>query len=309
MTGTLWITGAAGFSGRHMAAYAAALPERPRIIGLDGAVRRLDLPLDDFVRVDLTDSARVSALARQHSPDWVVHLAGSTTAGPDLWRSNVGTTLGLAVGLASSAPRARFLSIGSAAEYAPGAGGPLDEDAAAGPVSDYGRSKLAQTLLTLGLPARFGLQALVARTFNLVGPGLPPHLVAGRLCDQFARVGPHGCIELHNQDTSRDFVDVRDAVDAYWRLVRDGAPGIYNVCSGRATSVRRLVELCAQLTGKRPAVRTTQTRDASADPDVVVGAPTKIAAAVGWAARLPLEQSLGDMLQAIAAADAGAVKG
>jgi GDP-4-dehydro-6-deoxy-D-mannose reductase len=301
MTRTLWITGVAGFSGRHMAAFAADLPGRPRIVGLDEAPPPPALPVDEYVQIDLADISRVSALARQEPPDWVVHLAGSTRPGPQLWRANVGTTLGLAMGLAGSAPRARLLGIGSAAEYGPGGGAPLDERAPAAPVSEYGRCKLAQTLLTTSVAARFGLHALVARPFNLVGPGLPAHLVAGRLCAQFAQLDTDGEIELLHCDTSRDFVDVRDAADAYWRLVREAEPGIYNVCSGTAVSLRRLVALCGDLTGKHPAVRTTQDRDRALDPEVVVGNPSKITAAVAWAPRIPLEQSLADMLQAATA--------
>ncbi len=299
---TLWITGVAGFSGRHMAAFAARVPDRPRVVGFD-VVEQPDLPLDAFYRTNLCDSRAVAVAAREDPPAWVIHLAGATAPGPDLWSANVGSTIGLAVGLAEGASGARLLGIGSAAEYAQGHPGPIPEHAPVGPTSDYGRSKLAQTLLTTGLPASLGLAALAARTFNLIGPGLPSHLVVGRLCAQFSRLGAHGEIELHHCESRRDFVDVRDAVGAYWRLVRHGRPGeVYNVCSGVATGLRDVVSALARLTATDPRVRTTAARDEQRDPEIVVGDPAKIRTAVSWAPAVGLDRSLGDMLAAITAA-------
>lgn len=294
---TLWITGVAGFSGRHMAAFAAALPDRPRVVGLD-SVAQPDLPLDGYYRTNLCDGRAVGVVAREDPPTWVVHLAGATAPGADLWSANVGSTMGLALGLAE-APRARLLAIGSAAEYAAGQAGPIPETGPVGPTTDYGRAKLAQTLLTTGLPASLGITALVARTFNLVGPGLPAHLLVGRLAAQFARLDGDGDIELQHCESSRDFVDVRDAVDAYWRLVREGRAGeVYNVCTGSPTGVRQVIETLARLTGTRPRVRTTASRDEQRDPEVVVGDRAKIAAAVSWAPRVSLERSLADTVAA-----------
>ena len=59
-------------------------------------------------------------------------------------------------------------------------------------------------------------------------------------------------IRVGNLEARRDFSDVRDLVAAYWHLLELGEPGeVYNVCSGRALSVRELLDLLLSL-AKRP---------------------------------------------------------
>ena len=118
MNGTLWITGVAGFSGRHLADYIASRSSRPRVVGID-VCDAPSLPLDAYHRLDLCDAVAVAIAARGARPTWVIHLAGvppAASAG-DLWRGHVGATLGLATGLIRAGCRqTRLLSIGSAAE-------------------------------------------------------------------------------------------------------------------------------------------------------------------------------------------------
>lgn len=298
---TLWITGVAGFTGRHLTRLVTARPDRPRIVGLD-VVARPPLPLDGYERVDLCDADAVAALAVRDPPAWIVHLAGALPpASPaDMWTANVTATSGLLLGLAAADCRAvRLLSIGSAAEYRLGSDAPLTERSPAAPATPYGRTKLAQTLLVLGARRTLGVQASIARTFNLVGPGLPSRLLAGRLCEQFLPVAGPAEVELQTLDTSRDFLDVRDAVDAYWRIVTAARTNrIYNVCSGRAVGVRELVRLFGDVTDTQPAIRTVPARDRVVDPAVVVGCARRLHRETGWAPTIPLVTSVRDMIAA-----------
>jgi GDP-4-dehydro-6-deoxy-D-mannose reductase len=297
MIGTLWVTGVAGFSGRHLVSRLAEAADRPSIVGLDRGGRP-SVPLDDYVQIDLCDAAAVHEAARAAPPTWVIHLAGGVTApsSADLWRINAGSTLGLATGLVRAGCRgARLLTIGSAAEYAVSTEA-LTEDSDPGPTTEYGATKLAQTWATLGMASSLGLETCVARTFNLIGPGLPSAFICGRLCEQFARVAPRGIVVARHGRWRRDFVDVRDAVDAYWAIVRQGRPGqIYNVCSGRGTGLDDITRLLSALTAKEP---TIQLDGDAADPGAtqVVGSFRKLHEETGWQPRFDLETSLRDML-------------
>jgi GDP-4-dehydro-6-deoxy-D-mannose reductase len=179
----------------------------------------------------------------------------------------------------------------------------LSEDCALQPSTSYGRVKLAQTLLTSSLPSRLGLSACVARTFNLVGPALPTRLVVGRLCDEFSRLRDASEeITIRHLESTRDFVDVRDAVAAYWTLVQHGTSGeVYNVCSGIPVSLAHVVELLSTATGKHPAVHTTEPRRESVDPDIVYGSFGKLKKATNWSPKIGLAESIDDMLAYIAA--------
>jgi nucleoside-diphosphate-sugar epimerase len=269
MSETIWITGACGFTGGHLAAFLRQLPDPPRLVGLD--VRRGgESPVHELHAIDLADPAAVQAIASRTPPRRVIHLAGLMPPASDgeMWHANVGGTAGLVEGLHRAGITPRIVSVGSAAEYAPGAPSPLREDAPATGASSYGRTKLAQSLMCLHMARQFGFEAVVARPFNLIGPGL-----------------------------SRDFVDVRDAVRAYWLLAaKDGLHGVYNVCSGHATSVGRLVQLLLQLTGRPRRVDVDAGRVRPSDPLEVYGDATRLRDATGWHAEIPVEQSLSDML-------------
>ena len=160
-------------------------------------------------------------------------------------------------------------------------------------------TKLAQSTLAVALGARLGIHVSVARTFNLVGPGLPASLVAGALCKQVADPAARE-VRLGNIASRRDFVDVRDAVRAYWAVALAGAAGeSYNVASERATSVGELVGLLLELSGRSlpvaasdPALRRTQ------DADCVVGSARKLRALCGWRPSFTLRDSLAAMLSA-----------
>ncbi len=306
MNGTLWITGASGFSGRHLIAHLRRLADRPRIVGIDlpGAA---DPGADVFHVLDVLSTGTVAALGKEETPRWVIHLAGAMPPASEqtMWQANVGGTLGLLDGLSRAGCRGtRVLAIGSAAEYLPsGSNAPLSEQALAGGASPYGRTKWAQTLLALHSGPHFGLATIVARPFNLIGPSLPSRLIAGWLCEQYADAGNHDEIVVGNLDSSRDFVDIRDAVEAYWCLVREGVSGeIYNVCSGTAVAVRRLIEVLESLVQRSVRVRVDPSRVRTADPPVIHGNPGKLRALTDWQPRISLERSLTDMIQALRSA-------
>jgi GDP-4-dehydro-6-deoxy-D-mannose reductase len=215
-----------------------------------------------------------------------------------LWRVNVLGTLNLLRALSDRrSPALRILNVGSAAEYLPHRGRTLRETAPAGGLSPYGRSKWAQGQLALALGRELGLAIVVARTFNLVGPGLSTALVAGALCAQFAQRESRR-IQVGNLESQRDFIDIRDAAAAYATLVERGRPGrIYNVCTGRATRIRAVVQCLSRLTGLRPRLQRDPARLKPQDVDRVCGDNSALRS-LGWKPKVSLRQSLQDMLDA-----------
>ena len=308
MTGTLWITGAAGWSGGHLIRMFAGRPDRPRLVGLDTAAEPAGL--DAFGRIDLCEPDEVAGLCARELPTWVIHLAAATPPAPQerMWQVNVGGTLGLLLGLARGGARSvRVVSVGSAGEYEPSAGEILTESHPCGGSTPYGRSKFAQTLTALEAGRTLGIPVVVARAFNLIGPGMPETLVAGALCAQFARARDGEEILVGNTKSARDFIDIRDAVAAYWALARQGRPGeVYNVCTGTATTVEQLLELFRQAAGVRVSWRTDPARLRAVDVAVSCGSPARIRAATGWQAGIDPAATVRDMVVAVRRTDAEA---
>lgn len=299
MSGILWITGAAGWSARHLIDYLHSLSARPRLVGLDKA-EKPPSGLDAYYQVDLCQPEPIRRLSETQRPTWVIHLAGAMPPSSEeqMWQVNVGGTVGLLLGLAAGAAmEARVLSVGSAAEYAPSTGEPIAEDHPCGGVGAYGRSKWAQTLLALSMGRELRLNVTVARSFNLIGPGLQAQLVAGALCEQFALASNGSRIRVGNTSSCRDFLDIRDAVAAYWLLASRGKAGeVYNVCSGVPFSISDLVCLFQESSGKNVIIQTDGMLLQQGDVKVSYGTFDKLSQTTGWAPRIPLRQSVSDML-------------
>jgi nucleoside-diphosphate-sugar epimerase len=239
------LIGASGFIGGRVYEHLAADPA----VTVTTAGRSGPLGID-LVR---TGHAELTARLRAAAPDVVVNCAGTTDGDPaGQAAGNVVAVARLLAALRSADVDSRLVHLGSAAEYGVVPEGcAVPEDHPPQPVSGYGMSKLAGTELVLAA-RRDGRPATVLRIFNPIGPGTPETLLPGRLVSvvraaaatgEPARLGP-----LHGH---RDFVDVRDvaAAVAAAATATGPLPGVLNVGSGRATALRDLVAMAAEMAG------------------------------------------------------------
>ncbi len=250
---------------------------------------------------DLTDPSAARAAVRMIRPDEVYHLAGTTRQGTwdAVWRAHVSTTVNLLEALVARATPVRVVISGSSAEYgAAGGGRSPTESADPQPTTLYGAAKLAQTLAALSY-ARAGLEVVVARIFNVLGPGTPDNLAPGAFARQIARIAgglqpPEAAVG--DLSARRDYVDVRDTAAALEVLMRRGVSGqCYNVGSGRSTPMSDILHglaATAQValrTRVDPArLRRSEVRDLAANTGKI--------RALGWSPKISLEQSLADTL-------------
>lgn len=297
MNRTIWVTGASGFVGRHLLKYLADQEPKTDVIALDIKTPEVQVPGVSFVAVDISDPDAVAGLLEEKAPSVVYHLVGVLPPADveTMWRVNAGVTQRFALALVNHAPHAiRFVSTGSAAEYGdPGGVSLIGEDFRGIPLSPYGESKLAATNLLLGLGASSNLEVIVVRPFNFIGPGLSTNLVLGKICQQIRngastiRVGP--------LEPVRDFLDVRDAAEAYALLADKGEPGeIYNLCSGVGHSIQNALDIALSLNGHDISVEFKK----GIPPGVprAVGCCEKLRSATGWAPGTSLRTSLADMI-------------
>jgi len=188
--------------------------------------------------------------------------------------------------------------VGSAAEYgdAPGSR-PAREDGPARPVNAYGSVKLAQTLAALSYRHQ-GVDVAVARVFNICGPDCPERLIPGAFVTRLvaAERGGRPVVEAGDLSGSRDFVDARDVAAALAGLCEPRVPsGVYNVCTGRATTIRYVLRALRALSSTRIKV---VSRGRGAGIKVSVGDNGKLRRTTGWKPSFGLEQSLRDALSA-----------
>lgn len=300
MASTVLITGVAGFTGRHLVRFLRKLPERVKIIGLDHIEQTLMLDVDAFHIVDISDTRILADIMERYRPSHLIHLAAVLPPANerDMWFVNVGGTSNLINALEyAGCKETRVLSLGSAGEYLSSREGLLDENSPSGGETINGRTKWAQTTIALAQGKERGIPVMVVRPFNLIGPGLPRKFVAAELCEQFLRPD-HNEIKVGNTNSERDFIDVRDAVAAYWVVVTKGIPGeIYNVCTSKPTSINELIRLLSELTGTSYKISVDSSKMRNVDFDRVYGKYDKLHTATGWQPRITLAQSLRDMLE------------
>lgn len=316
------LTGGAGFVGRHVArALADAWPRADRVVLLRPGEAAADAAFAPTV-ADLLDEAAIDRLIADLRPDLVVHLAGQASIGQaagaaeETWRVNFHGSFGLGAALARHAPRAVMLFSSTAAAY--GASfreGVLTEEAALRPMDVYSRSKVAAERALgdlLGPESRL----IVARPVNHSGPGQKSrHFALASFAAQIAEIEAGRAeprLKVGDLSKARDFLDVRDVVDAYLRLIataRDLPPqvSIFNIGSGAARSIASLLE---ELRGLSRApfeieVDPTLLRPSATDIASVACDASKLRAATGWAPRHSLTDMLTALLDEWRADDAG----
>jgi GDP-4-dehydro-6-deoxy-D-mannose reductase len=288
------ITGAEGFVGAYLTAHLAAAYPAWRVTGTMRDEAGAGSPL---VRCDLRDADAAIMVVRAVRPGMVVHLAGQSNvpasfADPEATlTNNIIGTLHLLDACRAHAPDARLLIVSSNEVYGPTPpeAQPLREDRPLRPVNPYAVSKAAQEMLALQYAHSYGLDVIVARPFNHIGPGQTDRFVVGAFARQIVEVerGARRVISVGNLDAERDFTDVRDVVRAYALLLDRG---------GRAIAIAAVLETLRGLAQVNVAIEQDPDRLRPSDVPVMIGDTTRLRRATGWEPEIPLVQSLGETL-------------
>ena len=299
------VTGATGFVGRWLMRELAeaghhAVDDRP-----------------DGERVDVRDAEAIRHLLDISEPEAIVHLAG-VAYGPDARLDpalahavNVEGTSRLLDAVCQRSPSPIVLVTGSSEVYGVPSPDdlPLREVAPLRTAEAYGLSKLAQERVALEAAGRHGLRLVVTRSFNHTGPGQRPVFAIPALIGRTIayRAGETADIAVGNLDVRRDFSDVRDVVRAYRLLIEGLASGaiaaggvVYNVCSGTSVSIRDVVALIVHEVGVTARIRVDPLLVRSGEAPEIRGDAGRLAAATGWSSTIGLEQTVSDMVDAVA---------
>jgi len=291
------ITGGCGFIGSHLADMLVARGHRVTIIDdlstgrIENAPEQATLLVGNVVDQDLVGHA-------MQDVDGCFHLAAiaSTQRANEAWldthRSNLSGTV-----CVLDAARARKLPVvfaSSAAVYGEQAVVPIREDALVYPVSAYGADKLGSELHARVAGLVHSIPTVGLRFFNVYGPRQDPRSPYSGVISIFVdRLSRGVAIDVHGDGRQvRDFVFVGDVVQFLVAAMEhaDTAPTVYNVCTGRATSIRTLAHTLGQLLGKD--VRLQFSTKRAGDIRQSLGCPEQAATQLGLRARVGLTEGL-----------------
>lgn len=310
------ITGFSGFVGRHFLQFLFEKKEHADVFGIDIRKPVFDTSIYgmrlniQFREVNLLDGKALKMVLEEFQPDYILHLASFSSVAfswqhpEESFVNNTNIFLNLTSALKELELPCRVLSIGSSEEY----GNvlpehlPLREDMQLQPVSPYAVARVSQEMLSRVFVDSYHLDIILTRSFNHIGPWQDERFVVPsfirRILDIKNSGSEIGTIETGDTTIIRDFVDVRDVVNAYYMLLMDGTPGeIYNICSGNQIALSDIIEQIADIVNVKISTKVNPEFVRPNDNRIVVGSHDKITKELGWKPKVPWERTLRDMVE------------
>ncbi|CDP16042.1 unnamed protein product [Coffea canephora] len=320
------VTGGAGYIGSH--ATLRLLKDSYRVTIVDnlsrgnlGAVKVLQELFPEpgrlqFIYADLGDAAAVDKIFSGNAFDAVMHFAavayvGESTAEPLRYYHNItSNTLLLVKAMAAHGVKTLIYS-STCATYGEPEKMPITEDTPQVPINPYGKAKKMAEDIILDFSKTSDMAVMILRYFNVIGSdpdgwlGEAPRpelreqgRISGACFDAARGIIPGLKVRGTDYKTSdgtciRDYIDVTDLIDAHVKALAHATPGkvgIYNVGTGKGSSVKEFVEACKKATGVDIKVEYLARRPG--DYAEVFSDPSKVNRELGWSAKYNLQDSL-----------------
>jgi GDP-4-dehydro-6-deoxy-D-mannose reductase len=307
------VTGVTGFAGSHLVDYMLTRNDC-EIFGIQRWRSRTE-NIEHFadkitiLECDLRDATSTRDTLEKVRPDWIFHLAAQSFV-PTSWSAPTESLTTNILGQVNVFEAVRKIGLQCRIQLACSSEEygmvfpdevPIKETNPLRPLSPYAVSKVTQDMLGYQYWMSFKVDSVRTRGFNHEGPRRGPVFVASDFAKQIAdiekgRKSP--VLSVGNLEAKRDFTDVRDMVKAYWLALEKCEPGeVYNICSGTAWSIQKVLDHLLSLTKQKIDVRQDPARLRPSDVPILLGDNSKFVKATGWKPTIPFEKTLADMLE------------
>jgi len=254
------VTGGAGFIGRHLVAKLLYDQHKITIFDNFSSSSKNDITnlLEDGVSLVTGDILDYDLLLKSiSSHDFVIHLAAQTSVSESI--ANPKTTADIivdgTVNVLKSCVKTKVKNLifsSSAAVYGNSLDTLISEDSQLSPLSSYGASKLVAEYNLQTFSKFFGLNCVSLRLFNVYGNGQSTD--AGVIKKFLKNISEETPLEIFGDGIqTRDFVHISDVIEAFYCSIRniEAKRGeVYNIGSGKATSINELASLLISSKGK-----------------------------------------------------------
>jgi GDP-4-dehydro-6-deoxy-D-mannose reductase len=260
------------------------------------------------VNLDILNKEQISEVLNAQRPDYIFHLAAQSSVAYS-WKNpsltidvNVKGCVNVLDAIRDLDFKPRTLLIGSGEEYGHIREGecPITEENNSRPGNIYAATKACQNMLGKIYADAYGMDVMMVRAFNHIGPNQTPMFVVADFCKQVAEIEKgikEPVMYVGNLTAKRDFTDVRDVVKAYALLVKEGKRGeTYNVGTGHALAIQEILDTIISMSDKSIEVKIDPDRLRPVDVPIIEPDIRKINECTGWKPQILLSQTLKETL-------------
>lgn len=307
---SILVTGGAGFVGSHLVD--SLVKQGEDVILIDNLHTGRKINVNEralFYHMDLKDLDGLAKIFANNEIQAVFHLAAlanvreSMKEPVDYAQVNVVSTLAL-MELARVAKVERFVftSTGGAiygeAQRPDGSVHSFSEEDAPRPLDNYAVNKLAIENHLHVYQQAFEFPCVVLRLANVYGPRQNPAGEAGVISIFAEAMLQRKEVQVTGDgNQTRDYCYISDIVDACLSALKYGSSGVYNIGTGKATSVSKIFERLASLTNYHRAPVLVEKPLGEVEASRLDS--SKVLQEWGWSARMDLEQGLAHVVQSM----------
>ena len=257
-------------------------------------------------KLDILDYNSVFSLINENKPEYIFHLAAQSSVSlawkkPELTADiNINGSLNILEAVKNINYNPKILMIGSGEEYGYIEKDPIVEETPLKPGNIYAVTKACQNMISKVYCKAYDMKVIMVRSFNHIGPNQSSTFVISDFCKQVAEIEKgvrSPILKVGNLNAKRDFLDVRDVVRAYTKLIQFGKSGeTYNVGRGQSIKISEVLNIILKNSNKEINVEIDKNKLRPLDVPIIEPSINKIYTATGWKPEISLEESIKDIL-------------
>jgi len=299
------VTGAAGFIASHIADALIAKNHEVAIIDdlSNGREENIN-PEAIFFKIDISDEAEVKSVFDKFSPEIIFHLAAQANVRKSIENPehdkevNVTGTLNLLKNAARVGTKHFIFSSTGGAVYGDDAPRPTPETAEAKPASPYGQHKLESEQNIQRSAEENGFKATILRYANVYGPRQYPKGGAGVIAIFAQKIISNEPLTMFGSgNQTRDYVFVKDVVNANLKAFEGEIKGIFNIGTGVETPLNAIVENLEKICDKKVEVEHLPANPGELEASCLDVSKAK--SELGWSAEVSLEKGLSETVESL----------